>query len=79
MSVPEGFQEDKAIITAQLRVLDLDPHFKMLGMRMYVGLANFRSIVEKTLEREKESEASTPTGAPQVAEMQGPLLHYTEK
>jgi len=72
VSVLEGFQEDKDIITAQQRVLDFDPDFKMLGMRMDAGLANFRSLVEKTLEREQASEPSlAPTDAPHVAEAHG--------
>jgi phenylpropionate dioxygenase-like ring-hydroxylating dioxygenase large terminal subunit len=53
VAVLAGFQEDKDIITAQQRVLDLEPDFRMLGMRMDVGLASFRSLVEKTIKNEQ--------------------------
>ena len=48
-AVLAGFQEDLDIITAQQRMLDLDPDFKMLGLRMDTALGHFRQLVEKTI------------------------------
>jgi len=56
-SVLAGFIEDKNMITAQQRVLDLDPDFQMLGMRMDRGLRMFRSLVDKLIKSERESAA----------------------
>jgi vanillate O-demethylase monooxygenase subunit len=51
-SVLAGFMEDKAIIVAQQRILDLDPNAPMLAMRMDAALAGFRSLLEKAIESE---------------------------
>lgn len=51
-SVLEGFQEDRDIIIAQQKILDLDPNAPMLAMRMDVALAIFRSKLEKAISAE---------------------------
>jgi vanillate O-demethylase monooxygenase subunit len=65
-SVLAGFQEDKDMILAQQKILDLDPDAPMLAMRMDVALANFRSMMEKAIRDEQlatgRGEAS-PVGA----------------
>ena len=62
-SVLEGFTEDKDIILAQQRVLDLNPSAPMLGMRMDVALEAFRSMLGKAIARER-SEAVLPVDPP---------------
>jgi vanillate O-demethylase monooxygenase subunit len=63
-AVLAGFKEDLDMITAQQRMLDLDPDFKMLGLRMDTALGHFRLLVEKTLAEEARSTAgSTASGA----------------
>jgi len=52
-SVLEGFMEDKGIILAQQRVLDLNPGVPMLAMRMDIALEGFRSMLEKAISRER--------------------------
>ncbi len=52
-SVLAGFQEDKDIILAQQRLLDLDPDSPMLAMRMDLALASFRSMLEKAIAEER--------------------------
>jgi phenylpropionate dioxygenase-like ring-hydroxylating dioxygenase large terminal subunit len=54
-SVLAGFQEDRDIILAQQRILDLDPSAPMLAMRMDTALASFRSLVEKAIREERET------------------------
>ena len=51
-SVLDGFQEDKDIILAQQRALDMDSDTPMLGMRMDAALANFRSLLDKAIVEE---------------------------
>jgi hypothetical protein len=51
-SVLAGFMEDKEIILAQQRILDLNPDAPMLGMRMDVALSNFRTLIEKAIQLE---------------------------
>jgi Vanillate O-demethylase oxygenase C-terminal domain len=51
-SVLAGFQEDKDIIIAQQRILDLTPDAPMLAMRMDTALASFRSMVQKAIAEE---------------------------
>jgi phenylpropionate dioxygenase-like ring-hydroxylating dioxygenase large terminal subunit len=51
-SVLAGFMEDKEIILAQQRILDLNPEAPMLGMRMDVALSNFRTLIEKAIRSE---------------------------
>jgi vanillate O-demethylase monooxygenase subunit len=60
-SVLAGFMEDKEIILAQQRILDLDPDAPMLAMRMDTALASFRALVEKALEQERASAAEPST------------------
>jgi vanillate O-demethylase monooxygenase subunit len=52
-SVLAGFQEDKDIIIAQQRILDLVPDAPMLGMRMDTALAGFRSMLEQAIAAEQ--------------------------
>jgi phenylpropionate dioxygenase-like ring-hydroxylating dioxygenase large terminal subunit len=52
-SVLEGFMEDKDIILAQQRVLDLNPGVPMLAMRMDIALEGFRSTLQKAIARER--------------------------
>ncbi len=52
-SVLAGFQEDKDIILAQQRILDLDPNAPMLAMRMDTALAAFRTMMEKAIAAER--------------------------
>src|ERR1700730_187360 len=51
-SVLAGFEEDRDIILAQQRILDLAPDSPMLAMRMDVALASFRSMLEKAIAEE---------------------------
>jgi len=57
-SVLAGFMEDKDIICAQQRILNLDPHAPMLAMRMDTALFSFRSMMEKAIEDEAKSKAA---------------------
>ena len=52
-SVLAGFLEDKDMILAQQKILDLDPDSPMLGMRMDVALASFRAMLEKAIADER--------------------------
>jgi vanillate O-demethylase monooxygenase subunit len=52
-SVLAGFLEDKDIIVAQQRILDLDPGVPMLAMRMDTALASFRALLEKSIDEER--------------------------
>src|SRR5580658_39831 len=58
-SVLVGFQEDKDIILAQQRILDLAPDAPMLAMRMDTALASFRDIMEKAIAEERTAPADT--------------------
>ena len=60
-SVLAGFMEDKDIILAQQRILDLDPNAPMLAMRMDTALAAFRSLVEKAIQGETYAARDTNT------------------
>src|SRR5271167_46195 len=62
-SVRAGFLEDKEIILAQQRVLDLDPDAPMLAMRMDAALASFRALLGKALAAERESGMAGEAGA----------------
>jgi phenylpropionate dioxygenase-like ring-hydroxylating dioxygenase large terminal subunit len=52
-SVLAGFQEDRDIILAQQRTLDLVPDAPMLAMRMDVALSSFRNLVDKAIAKEQ--------------------------
>jgi phenylpropionate dioxygenase-like ring-hydroxylating dioxygenase large terminal subunit len=52
-SVLAGFMEDKDIILAQQRILDLDADTPMLAMRMDTALASFRSLIGKAIQAEQ--------------------------
>ena len=52
-SVLAGFEEDRDIILAQQRILDLAPDSPMVAMRMDVALASFRNMLEKAIAEER--------------------------
>ena len=52
-SVLAGFEEDRDIILAQQRILDLAPDSPMVAMRMDVALASFRTMLEKAIAEER--------------------------
>jgi vanillate O-demethylase monooxygenase subunit len=52
-SVLAGFQEDRDMILAQQRILDLDPQAPMLALRMDTALASFRTMLEKAIAGEQ--------------------------
>ena len=54
-----GFLEDKDIILAQQRILDLDPDAPLLAMRMDTALASFRALLDKALAEERAAAAGT--------------------
>ena len=62
-SVVAGFQEDKDIILAQQRILNLLPDAPMIAMRMDVALGSFRALIEKALAAEQPPSASAPVAA----------------
>lgn len=64
-SVLAGFEEDRDIILAQQRILDLDPAAPMLAMRMDTALSSFRAILEKAIREEQA--ASHPLSTPSAA------------
>jgi phenylpropionate dioxygenase-like ring-hydroxylating dioxygenase large terminal subunit len=57
-SVLAGFLEDKEIILAQQRILELNPDAPMLAMRMDTALASFRSLIEKAIAEERGGAAA---------------------
>ena len=59
VSVLAGFMEDKEIIVAQQRLLDLDPDAPMLAMRMDTALASFRALMEKAIQSERSPAADS--------------------
>ncbi len=59
-SVLAGFLEDKEIILAQQRILELNPDAPMLAMRMDTALASFRALIDKAIAEER---AGTAAGA----------------
>ena len=48
-----GFEEDKDIILAQQRTLDLNPNAPMLAMRMDMALASFRTMLTRAIAEEE--------------------------
>jgi phenylpropionate dioxygenase-like ring-hydroxylating dioxygenase large terminal subunit len=69
-SVLDGFQEDKDIILAQQRAVNMDSATPMLGMRMDIALASFRSLVEKAIAEESAAAAAKATVREPGAERQ---------
>ncbi len=61
-AVRAGFLEDKDMILAQQRILDLDPEVPMLGMRMDTALASFRTLIEKAIAAERAAAAADAGG-----------------
>jgi vanillate O-demethylase monooxygenase subunit len=51
-SVLAGFLEDKDIILAQQRILELNPDAPMLAMRMDTALASFRTMLDQAIASE---------------------------
>jgi vanillate O-demethylase monooxygenase subunit len=66
-SVLAGFLEDKEIILAQQKILDLTPGAPMLAMRMDAALANFRSLLERAIAEESTLEAISTLPPPEGA------------
>ena len=62
-SVRAGFLEDKDVILAQQRTLELDPDTPMLAMRMDTALASFRAMLEKAIAEERGSAAADASGS----------------
>ncbi|MES2262738.1 MAG: aromatic ring-hydroxylating dioxygenase subunit alpha [Pseudomonadota bacterium] len=62
-SVEVAFDEDRAMITAQSRCLDMKPDFKMIPIAADGALGRFRFLVDKTIrdERANTVEQSTST------------------
>jgi vanillate O-demethylase monooxygenase subunit len=52
-SVLAGFLEDKDIILAQQKILDLNPNAPMLAVRMDMALASFRSMLMRAVAEER--------------------------
>jgi vanillate O-demethylase monooxygenase subunit len=52
VAVLTGFNEDKDIIVAQQRILNLDEDAPMLAMRMDTALSAFRTLIEKAIQSE---------------------------
>jgi vanillate O-demethylase monooxygenase subunit len=63
-SVLAGFLEDKDVILAQQRILDLDPDVPMLAMRMDTALASFRALMEKAIAEERVQAQAAGAGTP---------------
>jgi phenylpropionate dioxygenase-like ring-hydroxylating dioxygenase large terminal subunit len=63
-SILAGFLEDKEVILAQQRILDLDPDVPMLAMRMDTALASFRALIEKAIAEERMPAASAAAPSP---------------
>ena len=55
-----AFEEDRGIITAQQKNLDLDPSFKMMPMAADLALTQFRRVVQEALDKES---AASPAAA----------------
>jgi len=51
-SVLIGFEEDRQIIQAQQRSLQLDPTFPVIGLRMDSALGIFRGMMERLITAE---------------------------
>lgn len=56
-AVATAFEEDRAIISAQKRNLDLDPSFKMVPFAIDSALSHFRWVVAKRIEQEQKEAA----------------------
>ena len=72
-AVRAGFLEDKDMILAQQRILDLDPEVPMLGMRMDTALASFRTLIEKAIGRRARRPAAAGAGGKAFALPSGRL------
>jgi len=56
-SVVAAFDEDRDIITAQQRSLSLAPDFKMVPLSIDAALSQFRWVVSRRLEEERQQAA----------------------
>ncbi|MNT92786.1 Toluene-4-sulfonate monooxygenase system iron-sulfur subunit TsaM1 [compost metagenome] len=54
----DAFDEDRDIITAQQRSLSLAPDFKMVPLSIDAALSQFRWVVSRRLEEERQQAAS---------------------
>jgi vanillate O-demethylase monooxygenase subunit len=57
--VEAAFEEDKAIIEAQQKVIDLDPARRMLPTSLDAGPTQFRKLVQSLLERDRGPTSTT--------------------
>lgn len=55
-AVELAFSEDKAMITAQARSLDLEPNFRMIPIKADEALTRFRRLVDERIRRETPEE-----------------------
>jgi phenylpropionate dioxygenase-like ring-hydroxylating dioxygenase large terminal subunit len=58
-SILEGFDEDKRMITAQQRILELDAEVPLVALRMDVALAAFRTLLQRAIEGESAVQESS--------------------
>jgi vanillate O-demethylase monooxygenase subunit len=54
-SIITAFNEDRAIITAQARMLEQDPSFKMKPLAMDLALSHFRSLITRLINEEQRA------------------------
>jgi len=59
-SVVDAFEEDRAMIRAQSRSLDLEPGFKMVPLAADQALGRFRWLVNKLVTAEQAAAGATP-------------------
>jgi phenylpropionate dioxygenase-like ring-hydroxylating dioxygenase large terminal subunit len=69
-NVVAAFEEDRAIITAQKRNLDLDPTFKMVPFAIDSALSQFRWLVNKRIEEEGAAERASGVVQPVTLQRQ---------
>ena len=53
-----AFEEDREIITAQNRQLELDPDFTMLPLAIDSALSQFRWLVDKYVAEERKEKSN---------------------
>lgn len=61
-SLEDGFNEDKALIEAQQKVLDEDPDYKLLAIAADAALSHFRWVLKQRI----DAEIAEREGAPRV-------------
>src|SRR6185369_11577822 len=63
-SLIDGFMEDKHLIEAQQKMIDLDPHFKLQAIASDAALSHFRMVFSKLEAAERAEEATAQAAAP---------------